>query len=92
MHAMRLLERWLQRNAVIGHQARVGALVRVVGALLSGGRLAVSHLGRHRAGRAFVKHHIKAVTDCWAILTCIGNETVSVARWRGPYWEASRVR
>ena len=61
MHAMRLLENWLERNAVIGHQARVGALVRVVGALLSGGRLALSHLGRHRVGRAFVKHHIKAV-------------------------------
>ena len=61
MHAMSLLDKWLQRNAVIGHQARVAALVRVVGALLSGGRLALTHLGRHRAGRAFVKYHIKAV-------------------------------
>ena len=61
MHAMRLLEKWLQRNAVIGHQVREHALVRVVDALLSGGRLALTHLGRHRAGRAFVKHHIKAV-------------------------------
>ena len=61
MHAMRLLEKWLQRNAVIGHQAREHALVRVVDALLSGGRLALTHLGRHRAGSAFVKHHIKAV-------------------------------
>ena len=61
MHAMSLLEKWLQGNAVIGHQSRVAALVRVVGALLSGGKLALTHLGRHRAGRAFVKHHIKAV-------------------------------
>ena len=61
MHAMRLLEKWLQRNAVIGHRARVDALVRVVGALLSGGKLALTDLGRHRAGQAFVKHHIKAV-------------------------------
>ena len=61
MHTMRLLEKWLQRNAVIGHQAREHALVRVVDALLSGGRLALTHLGRHRAGSAFVKHHIKAV-------------------------------
>jgi hypothetical protein len=61
MHAMRLLEKWLQCNTTIGHQARVGALVRVVGVLLSGGRLALTHLGRHRAGRGFVKHHIKAV-------------------------------
>ena len=61
MHAMRLLEKWLQRNAIIGYQAREHALVRVVDALLSGGRLALTHLGRHRAGSAFVKHHIKAV-------------------------------
>ena len=61
MHAMRLLENWLQRNAVIGHRARMDALVRVVGALLSAGKLALTHLGRHRGGRAFVKHHIKAV-------------------------------
>ena len=33
MHAMSLLEKWLERNAVIGHLARVRALVRVVGAL-----------------------------------------------------------
>ena len=61
MHTMRLLEKWLQRNAIIGHQARVGALVRVVGALLSGGQLALTHIGRQRAGRAFVRHPIKAV-------------------------------
>ena len=61
MHAMRLLENWLQFNAVIGHRARVQALVRVVGALLGGGKLALTHLGRHRGSRAFVKHHIKAV-------------------------------
>ena len=30
MHAMSLLEKWLQGNAVIGHQARVVALLRVV--------------------------------------------------------------
>ena len=61
MHAMSLLDKWSQRNAVIGHRARGHALVRVVGALLSGGKLALTHLGRHRAGRAFVNHHIKAV-------------------------------
>ena len=61
MHAMSLLDRWLQRNAVIGHRARGHALVRVVGALLRGRKLTLNHLGRHRAGRAFVKHHIKAV-------------------------------
>ena len=60
LHAMSLLDTWLQRNAVIGYRARVHALVRVVGALLSGGKLALTHLGRHRGSRAFVKHHIKA--------------------------------
>ena len=61
MHTMRLLEKWLQRNAVIGHRARIQALVRVVDALLRGSKLALTDLGRHRCGRAFVKHHIKAV-------------------------------
>ena len=60
MHATSLLDKWLQRNAVICHGARGHALVRVVGALLSGGKLALTHLGRHGAGRAFVKHHIMA--------------------------------
>ena len=61
MHAMSLLDKWLQRNAFIGHRARGHALVRIVGALLNGVKLAPTYLGRHRAGRAFVKHHIKAV-------------------------------
>ena len=61
MHAMNLLEEWLQRNAVIGHRGRIQALVRVVGALLDGGKLTLTQLGRHRRGGAYVKHHIKAV-------------------------------
>ena len=36
MHAMSLLEIWMQRNAVIGHWARVHTLVRVLGAPLRG--------------------------------------------------------
>ena len=50
MHAMRLLENWLRRNAGIDHRARNHALVRVVNALLSGGKLALAHLGRNRGG------------------------------------------
>lgn len=61
MHTIRFLESWLERNSVIGHRARTQALVRVVDALLRGGKLALTHLGRHRGGSAFVKHHIKAV-------------------------------
>ncbi|MFQ5938358.1 MAG: IS4 family transposase [Acidiferrobacterales bacterium] len=61
MHAISLLKRWCERNGVIGHRARLGALLRVVDALLSGGKLALTHLGRNRPGDAFIKHHIKAV-------------------------------
>ncbi len=61
MHTIRFLESWLERNSVIGHRARTQALVRIVDALLRGGKLALTHLGRHRGGTAFVKHHIKAV-------------------------------
>ncbi len=61
MHAISLLKKWCERNAVIGHRARLDATLRVVVALLDGGKLALTHLGRHRSGSAFVKHHIKAV-------------------------------
>lgn len=45
---------------VIGHRAREGALLKLVNALLDGGKLSVTALGRHRAGSAYEKHHIKA--------------------------------
>jgi len=61
MHAVSLLQTWLERNGVIGHQARISALMRVVESLLSGGKLSLTQLGRYRAGTAYVKHHIKAV-------------------------------
>ena len=61
MHAISLLKNWCERNRVVGHQARLAAVLRVVDALLSGGKLALTHLGRNRPGDAFVKHHIKAV-------------------------------
>ena len=40
---------------------RAAALARVVRALLSGGPLALTHLGRSLGGTACVKHQIKAV-------------------------------
>ncbi|MGC4089958.1 MAG: IS4 family transposase [Polyangiaceae bacterium] len=46
---------------MIGHAVRAMALVRVVQALVLGGKAALTHLGRNRAGSAHVKHHIKAV-------------------------------
>lgn len=61
MHAISLLKSWCERNQAFGHRARLGALLRVVKALLDGGKLSLTHLGRHRGGNAFIKHHIKAV-------------------------------
>lgn len=61
MHAVQVLSRWLGRREVVGHTARAAALVRVVQALLVGGKLSLTQLGRNLAGRAHVKHQIKAV-------------------------------
>jgi hypothetical protein len=60
MHAIRLLSRWLGDHTVIGHRARATALLKLVQALLSGGKLSLTQLGRHRSGAAYPKHHIKA--------------------------------
>ena len=56
-----LLSRWLSDRKVIGHTARAAALTRAVGALLKGGRLSLTWIGRNMRGAAYVKHHIKAV-------------------------------
>lgn len=61
MHPISLLNIWLKSNRVFAHQYRLNAVVRIVDALLSGGRLSLTHLGRHRPGHAYTKHHIKAV-------------------------------
>ena len=60
MHATRLLAQWLAQHTVIGHRAREAALLKLVQALLGGSDLSLTQLGRHRAGTAFTKHHIKA--------------------------------
>jgi hypothetical protein len=56
-----ILSQWLNNHAVIGHTVRAAALIRVVRALLTGGRLSLTHLGRNLGGTAHVKHQIKAV-------------------------------
>jgi hypothetical protein len=61
MHAIRFLSRWLSERAVVGHQARLSALLRVVEAALAGGALSLTQLGRRRRGTAHEKHQIKAV-------------------------------
>jgi len=60
MHT-KLLSQWLENHAVIRHAIRTASLLRVVGALLTGGKLALTHLGRNLDSKAHVKHQIKAV-------------------------------
>ena len=60
MHVARLLSQWLSNHTVIGHRARERALMKLVHALLDGSKLSLTQLGRHRAGSAYEKHHIKA--------------------------------
>lgn len=61
MHVRQVLSRWLRNRAAIAHQARSDAVLRVVQALIVGGKAALTALGRCREGGAHVKHHIKAV-------------------------------
>jgi hypothetical protein len=60
MHIATLLTHWLAPHTIIGHSARQSALLKLVSALLGGSKLSVTQLGRHRAGGAYTKHHIKA--------------------------------
>ena len=60
MH-LKVLSQWLAERLVVGHATRAAALLRVVGALLAGGKLSLTHLGRSLSGPAQVKHQIKAV-------------------------------
>jgi hypothetical protein len=60
MH-LKVLSQWLADRLVVGHASRKAALLRAVDALLSGGKLSLTHLGRSLAGGAHVKHQIKAI-------------------------------
>ena len=60
MH-LKVLSQWLADRLVVGHSTRAAALLRVVGALLTGGKLSLTHLGRSLDGPAHAKHQIKAV-------------------------------
>src|SRR5215217_2684762 len=64
MHAspgLPLLERWLRRACPAIHAARIAAVIAVVEALVRGGKLTLTHLGRNLASAAFPKHGIKRV-------------------------------
>jgi hypothetical protein len=73
MHT-RVLSQWLDDRAVVGHATRAAALTRVVRALLTGGKLSLTHLGRSLSGPAQVKHQIKAVDRL------LGNERMQAER------------
>lgn len=61
MHAVEVLSRWMADREVVGHASRAAVLVRVVHALLAGGKLSLTQLGRSLVGLAHAKHQIKTV-------------------------------
>src|SRR5919201_5369236 len=64
MHAspgLPLLQRWLRRVCPAIHAARIAVVVAVVEALVRGGKLTLTHLGRNLSSAAFPKHGIKRV-------------------------------
>lgn len=60
MH-VKVLSQWLAKSGAVGHAKRSEAVVRTVTAVVRGGKLALTSLGRSRPGTAHVKHQIKAV-------------------------------
>ena len=59
MH-LKVLSQWLADQLVIGHAARATALLRAVGALLTGGKLSLTHLGRSLGGTSLPHGHDSA--------------------------------
>jgi hypothetical protein len=78
---LRVLSQWLGNRTVIGHATRAAAVARVVHALLMGGKLSLTHLGRNLGGIGHVKHQIKAVDRLLGNrhlqITCSGSVTGS---------------
>lgn len=61
MHAIRVLEKWVERNLGFMHRVRARSVVAGVEGLLRGGRLTLSQVGRALGGRSRTKHKIKRV-------------------------------
>lgn len=59
MVALSLLEQWLGRNCSSMHAGRRRALMKVLGALLQGGKAMLTDLGRHVVAGGYEKHVIK---------------------------------
>ena len=85
MHT-KLLSRWLADRTVIGHATRAALLVRVVRALLTGGKLSLTHLGRSLDGAAQMKHRSirsRRSIACLETGTCMLSGTASTERSLG---------
>ena len=63
MHALGLLRTVLEDGEAIGHKARARALLKAVGAVVTGGVLSVTALGRKWHTRAHEKHRIKSADE-----------------------------
>lgn len=61
MHGVELLHNWLSNACSFMHAGRIGALVKAVGGLLTGGQLTLTRIGRNLRTSAFTKHNIKCV-------------------------------
>jgi hypothetical protein len=61
MHSLRFVNNWLERKCSFVHRARARSLGRAVEALLGGGKLSLTHLGRSLSGPSYEKHRIKSV-------------------------------
>ena len=61
MYASPLLHPWLRRACPAIHAGRRAAVVTAAEALLLGGKLTLTHLGRNLRSAAFAKHSIKRV-------------------------------
>ena len=61
MYAKSLLESWLRSNCSFIHGARTGAVVKVVGGLLTVSKATLTDLGRNLGSSTYEKHGIKCV-------------------------------
>lgn len=61
MYAKSLLESWLRSNCSFIHGARIGAVVKVVGGLLTVSKATLTDLGRNLGSSTYEKHGIKCV-------------------------------
>ena len=61
MHSVRFVNNWLERKCSFMHRVRARSLARAVEALLGGGKLSLTHLGRWLPGASYEKHRIKSV-------------------------------